>query len=98
VCRAILSALYAGTGKLKAAVAALPLERTPFRKRREFEMLSIVSGAAITGAGVAGFWYLRPRNGQVHPLAAKPVLEWVLPTLLVGTLAFGVALIISGSV
>lgn len=59
-------------------------------------MLSVLSGLVVAGAGSAGFWYLRPRNGHTHPLTVMPVLDWMLPTLLVGALVFGVAMIISG--
>jgi hypothetical protein len=29
-------------------------------------MLSILSGLVVAGAGLAGFWYAKPRNGQVR--------------------------------
>jgi len=59
-------------------------------------MLSVLSGLVFAGAGGAGFWYLKPRNGVVHPLATAPVLDWLLPTLLVGAVVLGVGLIASG--
>jgi uncharacterized membrane protein YedE/YeeE len=59
-------------------------------------MLSVLSGVVVAGAGSAGFWYLRPQNGHVHPLTVMPVLDWLLPTLLVGVLLFGISLIVSG--
>ena len=59
-------------------------------------MLSVLSGIVVSAAGTAGFWYLKPRNGRLHPLTVVPVLDWLLPTLLVGILVFGVALIVSG--
>ena len=59
-------------------------------------MLYFVSGLVVTGAGVGGLWYCRPRNGQVHPLAVKPVLDWLIPIGIVTALALGIALIISG--
>jgi len=59
-------------------------------------MLSVLSGIVVAGAGSAGFWYLRPRNGHPHRLATAPVLDWLLPTLLVGALVFGVGLIVAG--
>lgn len=59
-------------------------------------MLSVLSGLVVAGAGSAGFWYLMPHNGRVHPLAKMPVLDWLLPTLLVGALAFGASLIVAG--
>lgn len=59
-------------------------------------MLYFVSGLVVTGAGIGGLWYCRPRNGQVQPLAVKPVLDWLVPIGIVTALALGVALIISG--
>ena len=59
-------------------------------------MISVMSGLVVIGAGSSGFWYLRARDGHAHPLALMPVLDWLLPTALVGLLAFGTALIISG--
>jgi len=54
-----------------------------------------VSGLVVFGSGAAGFWYCRPRNGQVHPLAVTPVLDWLIPVGIVTALAFGGALIVS---
>ena len=31
-------------------------------------MVDIISGAALLVFGCGSFWYLLPRNGQVHPL------------------------------
>jgi len=74
----------------------MQLEQISFHKRESSIMLSVLSGLVVAGAGGAGFWYLRPRNGQVHPLAVAPVLDWLLPTLLVGALVFGMGLVVSG--
>lgn len=59
-------------------------------------MLHIISGLVVAGSGAAGLWYCRPRNGQVHPLAVTPVLEWSIPIGIVTALALGSALIVSG--
>jgi hypothetical protein len=59
-------------------------------------MLYFISGLAVAGSGVAGLWYCRPRNGQVHPLAVAPVLDWLIPIGIVTALALGCALIVSG--
>jgi hypothetical protein len=59
-------------------------------------MLHFVSGLVIAGGGAAGLWYCRPRNGQVNPLAVKPVLDWLIPICIVTALALGSALIVSG--
>jgi len=58
-------------------------------------MFYLVSGLVVFGSGAAGFWYCRPRNGQVHPLAVTPVLDWLIPVGIVTALAFGSALIVS---
>jgi hypothetical protein len=59
-------------------------------------MLYVISGLIVTGAGVAGLWYYRPRNGVVHPAAVMPVLEWALPITIITALALGIGLIASG--
>jgi hypothetical protein len=59
-------------------------------------MLYVISGLIVAGAGSAGLLYFKPRNGRVHPLAVMPVLNWLLPTLIVGMLVFGAGLIVSG--
>jgi len=58
-------------------------------------MLYFVSGLVVAGAGVGSLWYCRPRNGQVNPLAIKPVLDWLIPIGIVTALALGTALIVS---
>jgi hypothetical protein len=58
-------------------------------------MLYFVSGLVIAGAGAGSLWYCRPRNGQVNPLAIKPVLDWLIPIGIVTALALGTALIVS---
>jgi hypothetical protein len=60
-------------------------------------MLYFFSGLAIAGSGAAGLWYCSPRNGQVSPLAIKPVLDWLIPIAIVTALALGAALIVSGA-
>lgn len=59
-------------------------------------MLSILGGLVVAGAGVGVFWYVRPRGGKPHPLATAPVLESLIPIGIVGALAAGVALVVSG--
>lgn len=58
-------------------------------------MLSILSGAVAVGVSTAGFWYLRPRNGVVHPLATKPFFDSFIVIAIMSVFAFGVALILS---
>ena len=59
-------------------------------------MIAFLSGLVVTGAGGASLWYFKPRNGQAHALALKPVLELMIPIGIVTTLAVGVALIVDG--
>jgi hypothetical protein len=61
-------------------------------------MLQFLSGVIVAGAGVGSLWYVRPQNGQVHPLASKPVLDWLIPIGIVSALALGVALIVGAIV
>jgi hypothetical protein len=61
-------------------------------------MLSFVSGLIVASGGVAGLLYMRPRNGVVHPLARKPVLDWLIPISIISAFALSVALIISALV
>jgi hypothetical protein len=59
-------------------------------------MLSFVSGIVVAGAGIAGFWYAKPQNGEVRWYIEAPVLEWMIPIALVGTVAVGLGLMLSG--
>jgi len=58
-------------------------------------MITVISGLVVTGAGSASLWYFKPRNGQTHALALKPVLETMIPIGIVTTLAVGMALIVN---
>lgn len=57
-------------------------------------MLGIL-GLLITGVSAWAFWYLLPKNGQVHPVAMMPYLDQYLPASLICGLAFGIAMFIS---
>jgi hypothetical protein len=59
-------------------------------------LISIISGVVVSGAGGAGLWYFMPRNGQVHRLAAMPLLDSLIPIGIVSALAIGVALVVAG--
>lgn len=59
-------------------------------------MFSIISGLIVAGGGGAGLWYFMPSNGEVHPLAKKPLLDSLIPIAIVTALAIGVAMIIAG--
>ena len=60
-------------------------------------MLSIISGVVVIGAAAGGLWYAKPRNGQVQWFAEAPVLEWLIPIAILGTVAIGIGLVISGT-
>lgn len=61
-------------------------------------MISILSGLVVTGAGSAGLWYFMPHGGVTHPLARKPLLDSLIPVVIVTALAIGVALMVAGAV
>jgi hypothetical protein len=61
-------------------------------------MFSILSGVAVFGAGIGGLWYCKPQQGRVQWFIQAPVLEWLVPTAIVTTLAVGLALVVSGVV
>ncbi len=39
-------------------------------------MLDIISGVVVFGGGGVGLWYFMPTNGNVHPLAKRPLLDF----------------------
>jgi hypothetical protein len=61
-------------------------------------MLSIISGAALVGVGGTTFWWFAPRNGVVHPMVLKPFFDSSLTIAVMGVLAVGIALLVTGFV
>lgn len=59
-------------------------------------MLSLISGVIMFGAGGAGLWYCKPRNGVAHSVATAPLLESLVPIAIVSALAIGLALVVAG--
>lgn len=57
-------------------------------------MLGIL-GLLIAGVSVWSFWYLLPKNGQVHRLMTMPYLDQYLPASLICGLALGIGIFIS---
>lgn len=57
-------------------------------------MLGIL-GFLITGVSAWAFWYLLPKNGEVHRLMTMPFLDQFLPVSLVSGLALGITMFIS---
>jgi hypothetical protein len=59
-------------------------------------MLSILSGLVLLGSGFAGIWYFKPNNGEPHWHTKVPVLDSVIPIMIVGAFAVAVAIIVAG--
>jgi hypothetical protein len=59
-------------------------------------MISLIAGVIVIGAAGAALMYSKPRNGQVQWFVEAPILEWVIPIAIVGTLAVGIGLVMSG--
>jgi hypothetical protein len=59
-------------------------------------MLTVLTGVVAFGAGSAGLWYFKPRNGVAHAITTKPLLDTLVPIGIVALLAIGTALIIAG--
>ena len=63
---------------------------------KESAMTSIISGIIILCACGVGIWYFKPHNGQVHWHTKVPVLNSMIPVILVAGLAVAVSIIIAG--
>jgi len=59
-------------------------------------MLSIISGAALVGAGGTTLWWFAPRKGVVHPMVTKPLLDACIAIAILGLSALGIAFLIAG--
>jgi hypothetical protein len=59
-------------------------------------MLSILAGIVLFGGGVTGIWYFKPNNGELHWHTKVPVLDSVIPILIVGAFAIAVAIVVAG--
>ena len=59
-------------------------------------MIAIVSGAVATGLGGAALWFCLPTNGVPAPITKKPVLDILIPIVIVSLLAVGVAMLVAG--
>lgn len=57
-------------------------------------MIAIL-GLAVVGASAGAFWYLLPRNGQVHWLVTARGFEQMLPLILISGFAIGVVMLFS---
>jgi hypothetical protein len=70
----------------------------PSSRSEGIGMISLISGIVVTGAGIGSLWYCKPRDGEVQWFIEAPVLDWLIPTVIVSVLGVGVALVISGVV
>jgi hypothetical protein len=59
-------------------------------------MLSIISGAALVVVTSASYWYLLPRNGQVHPLVKNSDVGSMVTIAIMSVLAIGIAVLCDG--
>jgi hypothetical protein len=59
-------------------------------------MISAIVGVVVFCAGGTGLWYFIPRNGQSHPHTEVPVLDSVIPIMIVAAFAVAVAMIVAG--
>jgi len=55
-----------------------------------------ISGVALTAFGCASYWYLLPRNGQVHPLVRNSDIGSMITIGIMTVLTAGIALICAG--
>jgi hypothetical protein len=58
-------------------------------------MLKII-GVILIATAILVLRIMRPKNGKLHPLAAVPVIEDVIPFGLVAGLFVGLVLILAG--
>lgn len=59
-------------------------------------MIDIIAGVAILCAGGAGLWYVMPHKGQVHWHTEVPILDSVIPVMIVAAFGVSVAMIVAG--
>jgi hypothetical protein len=52
-------------------IARLDLKPSRGTPSKAIDMFTIICGAALVVITSASFWYLLPRNGQVHPLVER---------------------------
>jgi hypothetical protein len=59
-------------------------------------MLYIVIGALLVAFGVANFWHLLPRNGQVHPFVQNSDVGSLVTIDIMTVLTAGIAFLAAG--
>jgi hypothetical protein len=61
-----------------------------------FHPADVASGAGLIAAGCAGFWYLLPRQGRIHPLTEKWDGGQMLTIAIMTAVTIGFAILIDG--
>ena len=66
------------------------------RGNRAYNMFSIIVGAVLIVIMSVSFWYLLPRNGQVHPLVNNWDGGSMITIVIMTGFTFGVVVILTG--
>jgi hypothetical protein len=59
-------------------------------------MINIISGVVLLCAGGVALWYFKPHSGQLHWHTRVPILDSVIPVLIVAAFAVAVSIIVAG--
>jgi hypothetical protein len=59
-------------------------------------MFSVIFGVALLAVTSASFWYLLPRNGQVHPLVNKFDGGSMITIAIMTLFTFGMVILFAG--
>ena len=59
-------------------------------------MISIITGVVIFCVSWVGIWYFKPHKGQNHWHTKVPILDSVIPVILVAGFAVAVSIIVAG--
>ena len=59
-------------------------------------MLYSISGLALVVVGSGSYWYLLPRDGQVHPLVKNSDVGSMITILIMTVVTAGVGLLAAG--
>ena len=65
------------------------------KNNKAYNMFSIIIGVVLIVITSVGFWYLLPRNGQVHPLVNKWDGGSMITIVIMTGFTFGVVIILS---
>ncbi len=59
-------------------------------------MFYVICGAALVVFGCGSFWYLLPRNGQVHPLVRNSDVGSLITIVIMSVFTAGIAFLAAG--